>query len=215
MERHEINFDTTDIDQLKNFFNDHKDYKTHEIACKFDVPVSTVRFWKQKAGIKDYTEAAERLIEMKSKYEPGEYELIDDPKIWDNRDWFYKKYVEEGLGTAIISKMINRSRPTIIKRLKRYRIDIRSMDICRRSKNKYFDKEWLIDKYYNNHMPRYKVAKLAGVSDYTISNWLIHFGILPRDNAHATVVSATSKRVERYRRRNGTSLPKISKRAEG
>lgn len=194
--KYKINIDSSNTKSLIKFFEDHDDYKTHEIACKYSIPISTVRYWKQKVGIKSQESS---LTKLKTRYKAKEYEKVTDPEIWDNPEWFKKMYEENGYGAVIISKIIEKSRSTVYNRLIRYEIKIRNVDEAKKSKNVLCNKEWLIENYLKKHIPKYKLAKIAGVSEYTISNWLIKFGILPRGPAQAAVVSNTGKRVKRYR----------------
>lgn len=194
--KYKIDIDSSNIESLRKFFADHYDYKTHEIACRYGIPISTVRYWKQKAGIKS---KKSDLTKLKTRYKAKEYEKVTDPEIWDNPKWFKKMYGENKYGAVIISKIIGKSRSTVYNRLMRYEIEIRDIDESKKSKNELCNKEWLVENYLKKHIPKYKLAKIAGVSEYTISNWLIKFGILPRGLGQASVVSGTSKRVKRYR----------------
>lgn len=110
-------------------------------------------------------------------------------------------YCIKKIGADTIAKMIKRSKPIVYKKLQRYGIDKRDHKESTKTKNAYFDKEWLIKNYYEDNKSLRELAKIANVSPYTISNWLISFGMLPRNNGEALVKKAVAKRVEKWNKR--------------
>jgi len=182
---YKIDFDTTDVEQLKQFFEKHKEYKTHEISAKYMVPTSTVRYWRRKCGCTKESKHKHKLLSMRKQRKVVEVEKVNDPEVWDNHDWFEEMYVNRKLGADLIARMIGKARKTVYNRLLRYGIETRSLKEALKSKNEYYSKEWLIDNYIKKNRRLIDCAKEAGVSPYTISNWLVSFGILPRDEALA------------------------------
>jgi DNA-binding transcriptional MerR regulator len=193
--KYSLNIDTNDIKALRKFFEEHSDYKTHEIACKYGVPVRNVRHWRDKAGIKSKDNS---LVKLQTKYKPKVYEKVEDPKIWDNPEWFKKMYIENKYGTTIISKIIGRSQPLVYFRLKKYGIKCRNNRESKKSKNKYYNKEWLIENYCKKKFTLGQLAEIAKVSKYTISNWLVSFGILPHSRSEQIALYYKNKRIQKY-----------------
>ena len=55
-----------------------------------------------------------------------------------------------------------------------------------RNVNKHQNREWLVDRYLNEKMGAYEIAKLAGCSHTTIYKWLRRHGIERRSNSEAS-----------------------------
>lgn len=192
--KYELEIDASNVDELKKFFKEHEDYEAHEIACKYEIPVRTVRYWRDKAGIKSNKQ---KLSKLKTRFKAKQFDKVTDPEIWDNHDWLHEHYVEKRYGTIIISRITGVSNVTIWRRLIKYNIPVRSSEESVKSKNVHCNYEWLYEHYIEKRMPRYKIAKMIGVSDYTISNWLSKFGILPRTMDEAMVVSKIDKKIKK------------------
>lgn len=206
--RYNIDIDPSNDKELCEFFDKHYDYTIPELSCRYKIPVSTLRYWRRRINKNYHTENAKKLLAIAPTRKAKEYKVL--PKeTWDNAAWFKKMYQNEKLGTHIIAKMTGISFVSVKKRLKRYKIPIRSLEESFLSKNSFFNEEWLWDNYFRKGRTLTELAKDANVSPYTISNWLIYFNLLPRSNSAAQVLVGTQKRVARYR---GTSLSKVNKR---
>jgi len=199
MKKSHHNIDSSNIEELRKFFAEHEDYYPYEISAKYEIPISTIRRWKRKVS-EDRFESRHTKQFLPNK-NVEEVELINDQDIWDNKSWFEEMYCYKKLGADTIAKMIGRSKPVVYKRLKRYGIERREHRDSTKSKNKFYDKDWLIDNYFKKGKSLRELAKTASVSPYTISNWLISFGMLPRSNSEALVKTATAKRIEKWNRR--------------
>jgi transposase len=111
---------------------------------------------------------------------PKDVETINDPAIWDNPEWFRRKYHEEGIGTPTIARIINRSIVLVVGRLRRYGISLRHHSEAVKSRSIHCSREWLHEQYYVKKQSLKECAGMAGVSPYTIYNWLVKFGMEPR-----------------------------------
>lgn len=197
--KYKIDIDSSDLDALRQFFAEHEDYYPYEISAKYGIPITTVRRWKRKISGERFSSRNTQHFTVHKK--ECEVEIIDNPDIWDNREWFQEMYVEKQVGADTIAKMIDRSKPVVYKRLKRYGIERRDHKSATESKNKFYDKDWLYENYYRKNKSLRELAKIAKVSPYTISNWLISFGYLPRSSAEQNIKEAVARRVEKWSKR--------------
>ena len=176
----------SDISSLKKFFSDNQEMTTYELARLANRSASTIRNWKRKCDIK----AAETKwgsnrestpFINKPAYKKRKIDLVRDPEIWDNEDWFRQQYEDKRFGIPIISRMINRSIPLVRGRLKKYGIETRTHHDSVKSTNTCCNKDWLEEYYIKKGWPIAKCAQEAGVVPYTIYNWLIKFQFEIRD----------------------------------
>lgn len=207
----ELNIDTNNLEELKKFFDDHYDYKPYEIALKYHKPVSTIRYWKSKIY-----KNKNRTSHFKNYKNIIEIETINDPKIWDNKEWFYEQYIKNKLGADTIARIICRSKPIVYRRLLKYEIKTRPHKYSKKPKNRYYNKKWLMYKYYYENRSLSYIAKIAKVNPYTISNWLVGFVLPPRTNSQSNSKLQTIKRIKRirknkYLKENGASIQKINR----
>ena len=196
--------DKNNVDELKEFFVKYDSYTNFEISLRFKVPIKTIQNWRKKCGMcrKRQSNFTNR------KYEKKNYEIISDPIIWDNHDWFYQKYVIENLGIRIISKILGgKSLCTIYYRLKKYNIPIKTYYESIKIKHKCFNKEWIYKCYFKDKLSIVKMAKLAGVNAYTIYDWLIKFDIYPRGPREQSYISY-------IRMKHASSLSRTSQKCE-
>lgn len=142
----------------------------------------------------------------KPKRKADDYEVINDPAIWDNEEWFRHMYEEKKLGKRTIARIINRSKIIVMRRLHRYGIETRHEKHT--SDHPCCSRDWLLKHYCNrfdylewceenNEKPKdgygmgmgiSSCAKAADVNEYTIYNWLAKFGIYIREplESHTT-----------------------------
>lgn len=195
---------------ILKFFEDNKYYHKDELAKAARRSSVTIDKWSQKSGIRG---KKSQFATPKVKRIPKEYEKVTDPTIWDNREWFYQKYVDEKLGIEAIAKIIERKPLIVFRRLKRYKIERRQEN--NPSTNACCNEKWLMyhyatpaeyrkwcqtnatdyDKSGGKCLSQRQCAALAGVKQFTIYNWLVKFNIPIRDMPQATAFG--------YRRRNG------------
>lgn len=96
------------------------------------------------------------------------------------REWLYEKYVNEGLGTVEIGKLVNRHP----KRVYEWLIDLdipirkREWDIERDAQNKlYQNQKWLFNQYANQRKSVPVIASEQNVSIGVIMHFMREFGI--------------------------------------
>jgi transposase len=185
--RRKLEIDTKNPEELKQFFIDHKEYKPYEIALKYNIPVSTVRYWKKKySPIKEEPSRHEKIFQ-KRKFKKKKKTKPKYDKSICTKEWLEQKYVNEGLSMRQISSLVGVTATYIFMLIKSAGIQTRSQQEAQKSKNKYYNKEWLIEHYLVNNMTIEEISKIAKVNKYTISNWLVSFGIMPRDKQSSIV----------------------------
>jgi len=193
---------------IRKFFEDAKYYHRDELAKAARRSIITIDKWAKKSGVR---EKRKQFAERKTKQAPVKFELVTDPAIWDNREWFYQKYVINKIGYISIARIIGRRPIIVYKRLKKYKITLRKENY--KSPNPCCNEEWLM-KYYatpadyrrwcqankrdidpdgGQCLDQIRCAKLANVRQFTIYNWLIKFNIPIRDCNEARVYSYRKK----------------------
>jgi hypothetical protein len=105
---------------------------------------------------------------------------IDDPKIWDNKEWFVEMCYNKGYGLRKIARITNRHRQTIKLYFRRYGIKPHHRPTSI-SFNPCCTYKWLEDHYVLQGLTLRRCANLANVNPYSIYNWLVRFGIHIRD----------------------------------
>lgn len=187
----------SNVEALKKFFESNPHLSTYELAIVAGRSPSTIRNWKRKCGIT----LKESPFPKGREYKKKEVPQVSDKLVWDTKEWFYQKYVTEGLGIPTIARMISKSVSLVAGRLKKYDVPTRPHKDAVKSNNTSCDEGWL---YYNyatrdqyvdwctkNAKPvepeggkalsLAKCATIAGVVPYTIYNWLVRYRIPMRD----------------------------------
>jgi hypothetical protein len=161
---------------------------TTEMAQLYNRSIRTINYWRHKEGIpstgngwgQNYTTRPfDRLTKSKVKIP------IVDTTNWNSKEWLTEMYTNQKYGIKIIARMVNRSYFFVRRKLLYYEITLRSHYEATKPKNKCYSKEWLEDYYVFQNFPIEKVAKLAGVTPYTIYSWLSNFKIEIRDRYEA------------------------------
>lgn len=179
-----MNLHISDKARLTEFFKENFMLTTHELVSILGVSPATVRKWKRECGI----ELDPADIPKDWKWKKSKKKVKQVPReIWNTREWFLEHYIKRGLGAYTIAKMINRSMVLVIYKLHKFKIPIRSHAEAVSSKNKYCSKEWLEENFVRKGIGRETLAKMAGVSEYTILYWLAKFKIPIRDRYEASV----------------------------
>lgn len=186
---------------IKKFFEDNKYYNKDELAKAARRSSVTINKWARKT----IREKQKQFAKRKTQQQKQELPSITDQAIWDNRDWFYQKYIVEKYGIVAISRIIGRKQLIVNRRLKKYNIETRKEN--NKSPSPYCNEEWLMKHYatpadYMRWCKQNKkeidpnggtclsiraCAKIANVGIYTIYNWLIRFNIPIRDRHEAYV----------------------------
>jgi len=200
--RYKAKVDPSDDESLRQFFDEHYDYTTLELRIKYNIPTSTLNTWRRRV---QKSKSRPKVFKNYRK-KPIKVEIINDPEVWDNGPWFEEMYVNRKIGAYVIARMINRSVTIVYRRLEKYGITLRSHKEAMEPKNKYHDQNWLWTNYVYHHRTVNDIAKEAGVSYYTICNWLAEFCIPIRDNSAHSVIKNRRERIEKYKQKNGTSI---------
>ena len=169
--------DLSSPDKILAWFQSNNGLTTYDLAMLANKSPSTIRNWKRRAGLKMKPSPFKKGA---SHTRRKVVEVIDNPDIWDNAEWFRQKYLVERHGTPTVARMINRSIVLVVKRLKRFNIKTRPHKEAVRPKSEFCSVEWLTEHYIDKKWSLKKCAQAAGVVSYTIYNWLIHFRMNPR-----------------------------------
>jgi hypothetical protein len=162
---------------LRLFFEENEYMTNFEMAQLVNVNPRTIRRWRNKCGHKLHR--PRHFYLNRKGIRP--IELIHDQKVWDNREWFYEKYVKQDIGISILARMTGKDHHFIWKRLRRYDIQIKP----RASNNPCCTRDWCVENYEIIGYTLRKCAEMAGVNPYTFMDWLVHFGIHIRDRLEA------------------------------
>lgn len=112
-----------------------------------------------------------------------------------DRDWLVQKYINEGLGTYQIAKLVKRNPKQVYTWLVGYGIEIRGRAWSTEAGGQPFhDRDWLIEEYVNKQRSTGEIAAQFGVTDATISFWLDKHGIAARTIVEARKVKHWSLR---------------------
>lgn len=197
-------------EDLEEFLNEYSDYTTCEQAILLNISPRKLRYWKSKYGL-----SKGRLPFMKN-YKPPKKTLnytTVEPIIWDNEEWFRKAYITENKTVTDIARIIKRDPVIVYRRLRKFNVPIKD-DSWTKSDNKYCNEDWLMyhyaDRQYYIEWCRFNdkpiddgglmlasisLSELAGVSEYTIYNWLAKFNIPLR--SHVLAQSFNNSQEER------------------
>lgn len=173
------------LKSLQVFFRDYGHLKNSDLAILANTSSSTIRRWKRRCNVANYAEGwgSNKAFRPFQGTKASKVEVVVvPPEVWNNRDWFYQKYVVERLGIPLISRMINRDKNIVLCRFERFNIKTRSYAEASKSKNPCCTYEWLYEHYEIYGMSLEKCAALANVNPYTIYNWLAKFKIYIRNH---------------------------------
>jgi len=121
-------------------------------------------------------------------------------KSYKNKEWLKNKYLKEGLSSVQIANDCGVHFSTIARKLKKFNIPIRTHTEnmvlhhkVNRENCKYKNKEWLKNKYIDEKLNAYKIAKLCNITGHdTINNWLRRFNIPIRSYGEAFHLDRTN-----------------------
>ena len=106
-------------------------------------------------------------------------------KLYQDKNWLYKKYIEEKLSIGKIAKLC--SHKTIDHWLKKFGIPTRTLSQASLERNKkncelYRNKKWLYQEYIVEEKSPKEIGEKCGVDHGTIRNWVIKFKIKRRNH---------------------------------
>ena len=175
-----MKIDSSDIEVLKKFFKDNEYMTNMELARVAGVHAATIRSWRRKCGVKQVLKvnmSFARPHRTGAKDRPS----ITDQKIWDNKEWFEDFYYKKKFGILAISKIIGRTVDLVYGRFRKYGIKARTHKESMKNSNPFCNENWLNEQYNIKRLCASKIAKIAGVNEYTIYNWMTKFGLEVRD----------------------------------
>lgn len=123
---------------------------------------------------------------------------------YKQRDWLYKKYVEERLSASCIAEECDVSSTTIFNYLKKYNINIEKQKL-------HHNRDWLYGKYIEENLSMKEIAEIVGVDGTTIRLCLKKFGI-KKENSKVTE-SREKTMLKVYGVKNAASSKEIVNRA--
>lgn len=200
----EISWKNTEV--VEQFFDTFEGLTTAELATLAGVSTVTIRRWKKRLGL-----SSPKPSQFMKNYTPQKLDLEEKiEEDWNNEEWLREKYLDEKLGVAAIAKMLGKRPCNIYLALKRHGIPTRSLKEAVKSDNPCCTKEWLM--YHYADRPEYEkwcqetrqeaepdggmglslrnCAEIAGVSRYTIYNWLVKFRMYIRSQKEAAALRA-------------------------
>lgn len=164
----------SDKTSLLAFFAKYNKLSENDQAMIAGKSTHTIRRWKRICGLSKNKKPLYEKISYRKK-------LNRVNEDWDNPEWFYKMYHENGYGIRQIAFMIDKAIRTVEKRLSKYNIKTRSHKDSTKSKNKFANKEWLQRHYVELKWSLDRCAIAACVTKATIVDWLVAFRIFIRD----------------------------------
>lgn len=162
-----------------------------DLAILVGKSTSTIRRWKRKCGL---SSSKSPIFETETKTKKKDDISIVPPKNWDNKRWFEDMYNNNQLSLRQIAAILGRSKNLVIARLDEYGIEKRTHNQATKSENDFCNEEWLKKYYENNLWPIEWCAQAASVSNETINDWLVKFGIKKRTRAESISAQARKKR---------------------
>lgn len=161
--------DKKNINDWKKFFKEYGHLRNFDLAILADVSIECIRNWKVRCGLA--VKSAKNPFN--STYRPPKVQVeVVPPEVWMNKEWFYQKYVVEGIGTNVLARMINRAKETTFGHIRRYGFKPKPLNERCKSKNPCCTYQWLYEHYEIYNFSIRKCAKLANVCESTIVNWL-------------------------------------------
>ena len=188
----------SDVEALRRFFEEHSDKSTYDLCRMIGRSASTIRNWRRNCGLPSKPSP---FANMARPVKPKEEVEALPPEVWDNVEWFRQAYTDKKWGIPTIARQIGHGVAFVSSRLKRYNIQTRKhADSCA-SKNECCSEQWLMENYATKQQylewaqnkgiePSVecgrgysirKCARVAGVTPYTVYNWLAKFKISTRN----------------------------------
>lgn len=173
-----IKYDVVDIKDEKLFkaWIDYKKYTIPELAILLNRTHKSVADYIKKYGITKYKRDDKPVSNYRSKSHVKEKSISTDE--FKDKERFAELYSQHG--TRVLARMAGVSYPAVRYYVRKHGLKPRPPQwkgLPHPCKNR----EWLIDKYIKSHMKIRECAEEAGVCRETICNWLIQFGIKPRN----------------------------------
>jgi transposase len=159
---------------LRVWFNSHPYLTVNDHAQVAQSSAKYIRTLKYRAGLnKPRPKNIPRPVSL-----PNDAS-IEAPADWDNPVWLAKAVQIYSLRQ--IAKAVGRSLTVVYRRVRRYKITLKTKNESLRSRNPYCTHEWCYRHYLVLGYSQQKCAKLAGIRQQTFAGWLNRFQIPVRD----------------------------------
>ena len=165
----------------------YKSYTIAEAAILAGLSHRMLRYYLKKYGITKYDESDEQFSDYRTPQ--IEYERVDKSILKSKSEL---ARLQEKYGKQAISKMVGVSIEEVRRAMKKFGLSKPSRQSTGPS-NPCRNREWLVKHYVVGALNLRECAALAGVCAHTIRNWLIYFGIRPRDCHEAFAVRQNPK----------------------
>jgi hypothetical protein len=172
--------DPTDAASLRRWFADHPYLSPNDHARIAGVCLKTIRRWQDAAG----------LPHARRRRPPGwrrPRPVLTAPPDWAAGTWLEEQYPAHGIRQ--IAHAIGRSYTATRRLLRRRGVVFPSAREAVRSRHPCCNRPWLLEHYTVEKGSLTRCAKLAGVSTYTLTAWLIQFRIRVRSNGEQQVAN--------------------------
>lgn len=151
-----------DNDKIRQWFNKYNYYKLTDIARALRINMSHLYRLRKQCGL--VIPGPKRIHKIKT------YEKLETiPEDWKNGEWLLPAI--EKYGTKQVAEKAGVTAKTVYITL--HKLGRRVIT----GKHKCDNVEWLQQHYYTERLNILQMSKLAGVSEGTIKQWLIKYGI--------------------------------------
>lgn len=176
--------DVKDPKSLRRFFLRYSFFTTNDLALILKLNPRTIRTYKGRAGIK-------RKGGPKTKPENPQIPVhLDLPENWDTAEWWQAHYPRYGM--RILTRETGLNYITVRSRVRRHCGGIRSHREATTSAHPCCTREWLQEHYIEQRLSQKQCGRVAGVSDSTIRDWLVHHGIQVRGQHASSLLDQIS-----------------------
>ena len=176
-------------EELFKFFTKYPFISCYEMAFILDVSPYYVRLLRRKSGIPRRKTTKQPVNKYIKKKPP----IKRVPRrIWsNNKKWWVETYKNHSIYD--IMKMTGIKKTSIYHHLRKFGIKTRGNKLALHPKHPCCNKEWLYNNYVIKKLSKQQCAKLAGVSEDTISSWLIKHKIRLRYVCNPTLAKDISR----------------------
>lgn len=191
--------DCADPASLRQWFvEDHPYLSANDMSLIAKVSLKTVYRWRRRAGLAgiDRTPPQRRQVFRLDQTAPPN---------WEAGTWLEEQYPKYSIRQ--IARAIGRSYTATRRALKRRGVIFRSAREAVRSRHRCCRREWVEQMYLKSGHSLTTLARLAGVSKSTISDWILRFGIRVRSVAEQNFLAARIIRARREIARSPTQFP--------
>ena len=173
-----------DAPSLRRFFFRHAFFSSNDLAQILGLSAWTIRQYKKRAGIQ-YRNSHNKL--------PPNLQLpvhLDLPGGWDTAEWWRAHYPRYGM--HILVRETGLGYRTVRRRVQKHCGGIRSHQEATHPTHPCCNEEWLREHYIDQGLSQKRCGVIAGVSDYTIRNWLVRYGIQVRGHYGGSLLDKVS-----------------------